>query len=121
MITFENNNDGIVYALEKIINYARKHQYIFVAQSDWWLASIVRLTEGLIVHIDDLNKQTNIIGHGVSTIPRDLQEEARSPEKPERIHPNRLIRIQDIVHDIGDQKDLNLESRQQSKIVESTG
>jgi hypothetical protein len=42
-ITFANDNDVIVYALEKIISYTRKSQQIFVAQCMWWLASIIGL------------------------------------------------------------------------------
>jgi len=53
-ITFENNNDVIVYTLEKIICYARDNSYIFVAQSVWWIASIIGLSEGLGTHIDNL-------------------------------------------------------------------
>jgi len=53
-ITFENDNDIIVYALEKIICYARDNRYLFVAQSVWWLASIIGLSEELAHHIDDL-------------------------------------------------------------------
>jgi len=56
-ITFENENDIIVYALEKIICYARDNRYLFVAQSVWWLASIIGLTEGLPTHIDNLRIQ----------------------------------------------------------------
>ena len=47
-ITFENDNDVIVYALEKIIAYTRNNQYIFVAQSIWWIVSVIGLTEGLV-------------------------------------------------------------------------
>jgi len=52
--TFENDNDVIVYALETVIDYTRKNQYIFVAQSVWWIASIIGLTEELVTHIDTL-------------------------------------------------------------------
>jgi hypothetical protein len=45
-ITFENDNDVIIYALEKIISYARRTQQIFVAQCVWWLASIIGLEQG---------------------------------------------------------------------------
>jgi len=92
-ITFENDNDVIVYALEKIISYSRKHQYIFVAQSVWWLASITGLTEGLIVHMDTLKKRTDIIEHGVSTIPRDAEEELRFDNTLSPIHPDRIQTI----------------------------
>ena len=53
-LTFENDKDVIVYVLERIISHARKHQYIFVAQSIWWIASVIGLTEGLATHIDNL-------------------------------------------------------------------
>jgi len=53
-ITFEHENDIIVYALEKIICYTRDNHYIFVAQSVWWIASIIGLSEGLATHIDNL-------------------------------------------------------------------
>jgi len=53
-ISFENNNKVIVYALEKIIQHARRTQQIFVAQCVWWLASIIGLEQGLIIYIDNL-------------------------------------------------------------------
>jgi len=59
-VNFENDNDVIVYALEKIIAYGRKNQYIFVAQSVWWIASIVGLTKGLVIHIDTLRINTEV-------------------------------------------------------------
>jgi hypothetical protein len=40
-ITFANDNDVIIYALEKILSYARDTQYIFLAQSVWWITSII--------------------------------------------------------------------------------
>jgi len=53
-ITFENDNDVIAYALEKIICYASDNRYIFVAQSVWWIASVIGRSEGLATHIDNL-------------------------------------------------------------------
>jgi hypothetical protein len=44
-------------------SYARKNQYIFVAQSVWWLAPIIRLQGGLIKYIDNLRKWANIEIH----------------------------------------------------------
>ena len=46
-ITFENHNDIIVYALEKIVRYAKQHQYFFLGNCVWWIASIIGLDEGL--------------------------------------------------------------------------
>jgi len=81
-ITFENDNEGIIYALEKVISYTRKTQQIFVAQCVWWLASIVGLEQGLIVHIDNLRKRSEVSyvgtsGREVSVMPRDNQEDSR--------------------------------------------
>jgi hypothetical protein len=42
-ITFENNNDVIVYSLEKVILYASRTRQIFVAQCVWWLALVIGL------------------------------------------------------------------------------
>jgi hypothetical protein len=53
-ITFESEQEIIIYALEKIISYARNNQYIFLAQSVWWISSIIGLQQGLIIHIDNL-------------------------------------------------------------------
>jgi len=106
-ITFENDNDVIIYALEKIISYARRTQQIFVAQCIWWLASLIGLEKGLVIHIDNLNgrtvdtaellsgqdyipKRRNATGRkspvpeevkvprGVSSTPRDLEEDKRT-------------------------------------------
>jgi len=106
-ITFGNDNDVIVYALEKIISYARRSQQVFVAQCVWWLASIIGLEQGLVNHIDNLNGRTidtaeplpeqdyiperrNATGkenpiyeevkvpRGVSSTPRDLEEDKRT-------------------------------------------
>jgi len=42
-ISFKNENDVIVYALENVIAYARINQHIFLAQSVWWIPSIIGL------------------------------------------------------------------------------
>jgi hypothetical protein len=65
-ITFENENDVIIYALEKTISYARTTQQIFVAQCVWWLASIIGLEQGLIVHIDNQRKGAEVVSQEVS-------------------------------------------------------
>jgi hypothetical protein len=85
-ITFENDNDVIVYALEKVISYARKTQQIFVAQCVWWLASIIGLEQGLANYIDNIQSRVDVtvipekvprVEKTVSPIPRDNQEEQR--------------------------------------------
>jgi hypothetical protein len=85
-ITFENDNDVIVYALEKVISYTRRTQQIFVAQCVWWLASIIGLEQGLVNHIDNLQSRINVTivpeqvpkkEAAVSPVPRDNQEDLR--------------------------------------------
>jgi hypothetical protein len=85
-VTFENDNDIIVYALEKIIAYARRTQQIFVAQCVWWLASIIGLEQGLANYIDTIQSRINVVvssekapeaRKSVSPVPRDNQEDQR--------------------------------------------
>jgi hypothetical protein len=88
-ITFENDNDVIVYALENIIAQARRTQQIFVAQCVWWLSSGIELEQGLVNYIDNIKSRLNItnhpekvpsVGRTVSPIPRDIQEETRQDQ-----------------------------------------
>jgi len=87
-ITFENDNDVIVYALEKIISYAREHHYFFVANCVWWTASIIGLDGGLRRYIDTLASRQPAIVRGVSTTPRDIarnvsiEPDKKLPEVP---------------------------------------
>jgi len=60
-ITFQNDNDVTIYALEWVISHARRTQQIFVAQCVWWLASINGLEQGLVSHIDRLQAQEDTI------------------------------------------------------------
>jgi hypothetical protein len=85
-ITFENENDVVVYALEKVISYARRMQQIFVAQCVWWLASIIGLDQELVNYIDNLKSRINVsiipekapsVERNVSPTPRDNQEDLR--------------------------------------------
>jgi len=41
-------------------SYARKIQYIFVAQCVWWLASIISPQQGWIIHIHNVRKRTEV-------------------------------------------------------------
>ena len=59
-VSFENDNDVIVYALEKVKSYARRTQQIIVAQSVWWLAGIIGLEEALVNHVDKLHGRTTV-------------------------------------------------------------
>jgi len=75
--SFENNNDVIVYALAKIISFARENQYIFLAQSIWWISSIAGLQPGLITYIDNLEScsNKNKIRRGVTVTSRNVMQE----------------------------------------------
>jgi len=73
-IAFENDSDVIVYALEKIISFARNVQYLFVANCVWWIAGVIGLDEGLRIHIDNLTSRERII-QGVSSTPRDIAKD----------------------------------------------
>jgi hypothetical protein len=53
-ITFQNDSAVIVYALEKILFFARENQYYFMAICAWWKAGVTGLNSGLIVYIDNL-------------------------------------------------------------------
>jgi hypothetical protein len=132
-ISFENDNDVIVYTLEKIIAFARNNQYIFLAQSVWWISSIIGLQQELIVHIDNIRGRSNIRDQKIralSATPRDLSLErvdksltqteqfikesedsrkiynTRVSPKENWIHPERRRQVQDSNPDISD-LDLN--------------
>jgi len=97
-ITFENDNDVIVYALERVISYARDNQYIFLAQSVWWISSIVGLQQELILHIDNLMIRKDIGDSAAlpqlplsQQVPGNCSKDLPSPGQ--HIHPSRLDRI----------------------------
>jgi hypothetical protein len=96
-ITFENDNDVIVHALEKVISYARRTQQIFVAQCVWWLASIIGLEQGLIIHIDNLQERTNIgrnqYSENVDIPGKDIEIVESSQDRSAKIHPDRVPQI----------------------------
>jgi len=106
-ITFENENDVIVYALEKIICYARKNQYIFVAQSVWWIASIIGLTDGLVTHINNLRvrSETNRAPLEIEQLSSEielasaLQDHLNIDIEGSRVHPERIPQFDNTVSD----------------------
>jgi hypothetical protein len=59
-ITCEDDNDIIIYALERIVSSARKSQQIFVAQCVWWLVPVIGLEQGLVRHIDNLIRRESV-------------------------------------------------------------
>jgi hypothetical protein len=113
-ITSENDNDVIVYALEKVISYARRTEQIFVAQVVWWLASIIGLEQGLINHIDNLQSQSDIADRKelrqvpvqseriISPTSRDIQEESHCSSPGIFVHPDRKNQLNNLNPDISD-------------------
>jgi hypothetical protein len=72
-ITFENDKDVIIYALEKIISFAREGQLLFVANCAWWIAGVTGLDSGLVTFIDNLEARKRTGQHrDISTTPRDI-------------------------------------------------
>jgi hypothetical protein len=71
-ITFEMDADVIVYALKKMISFARENQYLFVANCAWWIAGITGLDSGLTIFIDNLETQKSVGQYRISMIPRDI-------------------------------------------------
>jgi len=96
-VNFNNNNEIIVYALEKIISYARMNQYIFLAQCVWWLSSIIGSQKALVIHIDILRNSTTdqdeITPRAISTSPRDIQQDSRNNLELNHVHPGRKIQV----------------------------
>jgi hypothetical protein len=77
-ITFETDSDVIVYALERIVSFAKEKQYLFVANWAWWIDSVIGLEQGLIIYIDNLKERERL---------------ASSQEQLRKIHPNRVKQV----------------------------
>jgi len=106
-VTFENENDVIIYAPEKIICYARENQYISVAQSVWWITSVIGLTDGLVTHIDNLRKRS-MASQALLEITQLSSEQELAPALPNHhnigtegscVHPDRISQIDNTVDD----------------------
>jgi len=137
-ITFENDRDIMVYALGNIISYARVNQYIFLAQTIWWISSIIGLQQRLVDHIDKLRdrpeagqcipqvtgtvgqSQANQLIRRISATPRDNQEESRCGVDLQNIHPNRVFQIHNMIQDISDLELDSSESSRSSCLIEKT-
>jgi len=93
-----------------------------MAQSVWWLASVIGLQKGLFSHIDNLRERSDIAlrkaipqakntinqidtsqnRKEVSPTPRDIQEYSRTHNESGYIHPDRIPRVHNTIHDISD-------------------
>jgi hypothetical protein len=92
-ITFENDNDVIVYGLERIIAFAQSREYIFAAQCIWWLASIIRLEQGLIIHIDNLQEWEEVRSGDPAIILREDIQASETEFAFSNIHPSRIHQV----------------------------
>jgi hypothetical protein len=97
-ITFENEDDIIVFALERILSFARRTDQIFVAQCIWWLASVVGLEQKLVTHIDNLHGRTIVNQEWSSKLAMkscipEIQEEIEIPlEKRDTQHQDKILK-----------------------------
>jgi len=140
-VTFGNDNDVIIYALEKVIVYARRTQQIFVAQCVWWLASIIGFEQRLIVYIDNFQKRSEISHHKaapvdeacipqeetvetsgreVSATPQGIQEDSRPNIRLSHIHPDRESQVHNTIQDISDLRLSGSSDDQHLRIIEET-
>jgi len=94
-ITFENDNDVIVYTLEKMIAYARNNQYIFVAQCVWWLVSVIGLQSGLVTYIDYLRIRSEVANKEI-TESSELSKTTPEESNTSFVHSDRIQNIQNI-------------------------
>jgi len=105
-VTFENDNDIIIYALEMIISSARDNQYIILAHSVWWISSIIGLEQGLVFHIENVKIHSETIIatsqdiRDVSATPLDTQEESTSGVESQHIQPDRISQVPDTNNDL---------------------
>jgi len=127
VLTFVSDNNVTVYALEKIICNARENRYIFVAQSVWWIASVIGLTEGLATHIDNLRKPIRLVGSSYIGLP-DREEVIAPSDIPDRlnvsnesghIHPDRILQIGKIISDGDSSKNSDSELGQASRVIKA--
>jgi hypothetical protein len=80
-ITFECDSDVFIYALEKIVSFARENTDLFVANCVWWTAAVIGLDTELIIYIDNVEARERISNYQtVSETPGDIARGV-SPEK----------------------------------------
>jgi hypothetical protein len=117
-LSFESDKDVIIYALEKIISYAREYQYIFLAQSVWWISSILHLQEGLIIHIDNLKSREGV------NLAQEVHEtsDGELPVKGTFIHLSRAHQIQhseDSYNESNSESDSTTETNIHNEIIDN--
>jgi hypothetical protein len=112
-ITFENDKDVIIYALERIISFARDNQYIFLAQSIWWISSIIGLQEGLVIFIDNLEERKNMGNSEVRVASTEQQTLSV-------VHPSRVAQVKTSDRDYSENESIGTtESDIHKEIIEN--
>jgi len=92
-ISFESDSEVIIYCLEKIIAFSQSQGYICAAQCVWWLASIIGLELGLIIHIDNLRARESVsLRTTASVVPRE-DIVSRVEHFPSQVHPGRIQNV----------------------------
>jgi cell division protein FtsL len=85
-ITFETDNDVVIYAFEKVIAYTRRTEQVVIAICIWWLASVINFEQGLVANIDNIQTRQTVTvvpekisdkKRSISPAPRDIQEDQR--------------------------------------------
>ena len=125
-LTFGNENDVIVYALEKIICYARKHQYLCVAHSVWWIASVIGLAGGLATHIDNLRIrfEANQVPSEIRKLSSEvqltssIQDPVHIDTEESFIHPERILQVNHTVNDKSEVESSEPETERATSIIQ---
>src|SRR5882757_4539373 len=68
----------------------------FLAQSVWWISSILGLQEGLVVHVDNLRIQLEVYSESASigvSIRQKIPEPLSQDSGHSSVHPSRVSRI----------------------------
>jgi hypothetical protein len=96
-LTFENDYNIIIYALEKILSFARRNQYIFLVQSVWWISSIIGLQQRLVTHINNLrclhSSKDEPCSEEVSGVLRNLPEGTQNNLDFQGVLPDRISQV----------------------------
>ena len=80
-ISFENDNNIILYAFEKVISFCRECHLLFAARCVWWLVLIIGLYQGLIIHI---NNKHICAEREMTSYPKEIITEESTTSEPDQ-------------------------------------
>jgi hypothetical protein len=129
-VTFQDDNSIVIYALGKILCFARQNQYIFVADCIWWIAALVGINEGQASYIDSLHHQRHIEVPEVFGSLHDSQcdliyestksvHERRPSPEVSYVHLDSVPNIQATNSDVSDLELDNSEEKREDSILAS--